>query len=120
MIAIDAIEMMIELTRGDSASIVFSAVNEQGTTYTPQSGDVLKFAVAENVGETPLFTVTNTYASSAEDFWTVYIAPEDTEELDFKDYVWDLQLESDSNVITIIGRTDDISPTFRVWGEVAQ
>ena len=120
MIAIDAIEMMIELTRGDSASIVFSAVNEDGTTYTPQSGDVLKFAVANEVGANPVFVISNTYTTSTETFWTVNIAPNDTADLDFGDYVWDLQIESGNNVTTIIGKTDDLSPTFRVWGEVAQ
>lgn len=120
MIAIDAVEMMIAITRGDSASIVFSAVDEEGTPYTPTAGDVLKFAVANNVGEEPLFTISNTMDESAEAFWQVDIQSEDTQELDFKDYVWDLQIESGDTVDTIIGRTDDVSPVFRVWGEVAQ
>lgn len=120
MIAIDEDEMLIALTRGDSASIVFSAVDEEGTVYTPQVGDVLKFAVATNVGITPLLVVTNTMDQSAEEFWQIDINSEDTQELDFQDYVWDLQIESGDSVDTIIGKTDDVSPVFRVWGEVAQ
>lgn len=120
MIAIDEDEMLIALTRGDSASIVFSAVDEEGTAYTPQVGDVLKFAVATNVGITPLLVITNTMDQSAEEFWQIDIDSEDTQELDFQDYVWDLQIESGDSVDTIIGRTDDVSPVFRVWGEVAQ
>lgn len=120
MIAIDEDEMLIALTRGDSASIVFSAVDEEGTVYTPQVGDVLKFAVATNVGATPLLVITNTMAQSAEEFWQIDINSEDTQELDFQDYAWDLQIESGDSVDTIIGRTDDVSPVFRVWGEVAQ
>lgn len=120
MIAIDEDEMLIALTRGDSASIVFSAVDEEGTVYTPQVGDVLKFAVATNVGATPLLVITNTMAQSAEEFWQIDIDSEDTQELDFQDYAWDLQIESGDSVDTIIGKTDDISPVFRVWGEVAQ
>lgn len=120
MIAIDEDEMLIALTRGDSASIVFSAVDEEGTVYTPQVGDVLKFAVATNVGATPLLVITNTMAQSAEEFWQIDIDSEDTQELDFKDYAWDLQIESGNHVDTIIGKTDDVSPVFRVWGEIAQ
>lgn len=120
MIAIDEDEMLIALTRGDSASIVFSAVDEEGTAYTPQVGDILKFAVATNVGITPLLVITNTMDQSAEEFWQIDIDSEDTQELDFQDYVWDLQIESGDSVDTIIGRTDDVSPIFRVWGEVAQ
>ena len=120
MIAIDAVEMMIAITRGDSASIVFNAVDSEGTSYTPQTGDVLKFAVATTVGVEPLLTIQNTMDESAEDFWQIDIQSEDTEELDFRDYVWDLQIESGEMVDTIIGRTDDVSPIFRVWGEVAQ
>lgn len=120
MIAIDEDEMLIALTRGDSASIVFSAVDEEGTVYTPQVGDVLKFAVATNVGATPLVVITNTMAQSAEEFWQIDINSEDTQELDFQDYAWDLQIESGDSVDTIIGKTDDVSPVFRVWGEVAQ
>lgn len=120
MIAIDEDEMLIALTRGDSASIVFSAVDEEGTVYTPQVGDVLKFAVATKVGTTPLLVVTNTMDQSAEEFWQIDINSEDTQELDFQDYVWDLQIESGDSVDTIIGKTDDVSPVFRVWGEVAQ
>lgn len=120
MIAIDAVEMMIAITRGDSASIVFSAVDEEGTPYTPLAGDVLKFAVATTVGVEPIFTIQNTMDESADEFWQIDIQSEDTEELDFRDYVWDLQIESGDTVDTIIGRTDDVSPVFRVWGEVAQ
>ena len=120
MIAIDGDEMLIAITRGDTASIVFSAVDEEGTTYTPQLGDVLKFAVANKVGETPLFTIENTMGSSAEDFWQIDIESQHTAELDFQDYAWDLQIESGSSVDTIIGKTDDVSPIFRVWGEIAQ
>jgi len=34
--------------------------------------------------------------------------------------VFDVQLANANGVFTIIGKTDAISPTFRVWGEVAK
>lgn len=121
MLTIDTNTMLIELTRGDSASIVFSAVDDEGETYVPTEGDILTFAIAKKVGADPVASVTNTYDGSDLDaFWTILIEPEHTSELKFADYVWDLQLTTSSGVDTIIGKTDDISPKFRVWGEVAQ
>ena len=112
--------MLIELTRGDNASIVFSAVNGEGATYEPSAGDKLQFAVAKKVGTEPLFSITNTMVTDDDAFWTIQILPEHTKELKFGDYVYDVQLSNSSGVDTIIGETDDIHPTFRVWGEVAE
>lgn len=121
MLYIDANKMIIELTRSDSASIVFSAVDGEGTTYEPTEGDVLTFAVSKKLGADPLFSVSNTYdGTDTETFWTVEIQPEHTSEQKFGDYVWDLQLKTTTGTMTIIGKTDNLSPKFRVWGEVAK
>lgn len=121
MLSINTETMLIELTRGDNASIVFSAVDSDGTTYTPSTGDKLKFAVAKKVGAEPLFQIETekTALNTNDDFWTIQILPEHTRELKFGDYAYDVQLSNSSGVDTIIGETDDIHPTFRVWGEVA-
>ena len=132
MLNIDTTTMLIELTRGDSASIVFSAVTKEGTPYEPTEGDVLKFAVAKKVGAEPLGVVSNTYDGVNEEaFWTIAIGGDfwtegETEKFKFADYVWDAQiqmwdaeLEEFTGVDTIIGKTSDLSPTFRVLGEVA-
>lgn len=121
MLTIDTNTMLIELTRGDSASIVFSAVDDEGETYVPVTGDILTFAVAKKVGADPIFSVSNEYdGTDLEGFWTIEILPEHTDGQKFADYVWDLQLTTSSGVDTIIGKTDTLSPKFRVWGEVAQ
>ena len=57
MLAINTETMLIELTRGDTASIVFSAKDKSGTTYSPSTGDKLKFAVAKKVGAEPIFEI---------------------------------------------------------------
>ena len=121
MLYIDANQMLIELTRSDTASIVFSAVDGAGTTYVPAEGDVLTFAVGKKLGADPLFSVSNTFdGSDTESFWTIEIQSEHTAEQKFGDYVWDLQLKTSTGTTTIIGKTDNISPKFRIWGEVAQ
>ena len=124
MLKIDNENMIIALTRGDTANIVFSAVDEQGTSYTPVANDKLTFSVAKKVGQDPVFEpITNTMISSATDFWTITLQPAHTNNLKFGDYVFDVQLTryngGNEEVDTIIGTTDDMKPTFRVWGEVS-
>lgn len=110
---------LIELTRGDSASIIFGAKDAEGNDYVPVAGDELKLAVAKKVGADPIFEVVNTMESDATVFWTINIPSSVTKEMKFADYAYDVQLISGSSVTTIIGKTDTITPTFRVWGEVA-
>lgn len=119
MLKIDTEKMMICLTRGDTASIVFSAVDEDGNAYSPQEGDELRFAVAKKVGADPLFEIPSVMLNDADEFWTITIQPAHTNPLKFDDYAFDVQLTHDGEVDTIIGVTDEITPTFRVWGEVA-
>ena len=111
---------LIELTRGDSATIIFGAKDAQGKAYIPVSGDELKFAVAKKVGADPIFEVANTMDGDADAFWTINIPASVTSDMKFTDYAYDVQLKSGSSVTTIIGQTDSITPTFRVWGEVAK
>lgn len=119
MLKIDSEKMIIAMTRGDTANIVFSAVDEQGTTYVPVANDVLRFAVAKKVGADPLFELTNIMSNDATAFWTITIQPANTNSLKFGDYAFDVQLTHNGEVDTIIGATDEINPIFRVWGEVA-
>ena len=111
---------LIELTRGDSASIIFGAKDAQGNDYIPVTGDELKFAVAKKVGADPIFEVANTMDDDAESFWTINIPASVTNDMKFTDYSYDVQLKSGSSVTTIIGQTDSITPSFRVCGEVAK
>lgn len=140
MLNIDTNTMTIALTRGDTASIVFSAVDGSGTTVTPSTGDKLKFAVAKKWGAEPIFEIETekTALNTDDDFWTIVIGGnnewyqkdadgqvilEGDKKIDlfkFADYVWDVEYIANSGAVdTIIGKTDDISPTFRVLGEAA-
>jgi len=175
MLAIDTSTMMIALTRGDSASIVFSAVDKEGNLWNPSAvTDQLKFSVAKKVGAEPLFEIVNTYDGTVDydevdidentynahpawyytesggvytkctaedaydsnetyymldcgDFWIITIdedawneaAEKLGTEMKFTDYVYDVQISTSTGADTIIGKTDTITPIFRVWGEVA-
>ena len=86
----------IELTRGDTARISLSITKADGTPYD-YSADTVLFSVKTSVLSTELVlqkTVTD---------GTVYIAPSDTEELKYGDYVYDVELTTQSgDVCTII------------------
>ena len=134
MLKIDTETFMIELTRGDSASIVFGAVDKDGNAWNPQyTTDKLTFAVAKKFGGEPLMVIENTYdgtdpatETSLANFWTIVIPKEKwlddngNDKFKFQDYVYDVQVSTLSGADTIIGQTDEITPTFRVWGEVAE
>ena len=137
MLTIDTNTMMISVTRGDYVSIVFSAKDAEETTWHPSADDVLTFAVGKKYGAEPVISKSNTYDGEDEtSFWTIEIKDEDWYKkdsdgnvvyvdgepslIDFGSYVWDLQLTTSSGKVTIIGKSDDYSPKFKVWGDVAE
>lgn len=176
MLNINTDTFEIAITRGDSASITFSAIQMDGKTYEPSVGEILKFAVAKKWGGEPLMDIPNTLEEmpstyvlatpTEEDFtlepehyyteeegvytqctsadvydpetpyyildfsswWTINITRSDwldsagNDKFKFADYVYDVQISTDTDDITIIGKDDDngIEPTFKVLGEVAE
>lgn len=59
MLTINTETFEIDITRGDSASIEFSAKQKNKKTYIPAVTDVLKFAVSKKWGGTPLMEINN-------------------------------------------------------------
>ena len=132
MVNVDTEKQLIEMTRGDNVSIVLSAAYPDDTPSSPhkyvaQTGDRLKLSIGKKYGSW-LTEIVNEKTSSmtADDFWTIEIKPEHTEELKFRDYFFDVQLEvynssADTyDIVTIIGKTDNVTPTIRLWGEVSE
>ena len=128
MFEIDKDTKWIYMTRGDSETIVFSAKDPEGEPFVPTAHDKLIFSAAKKWGDDPpLLRIENTMVDDAEDFWTVIFEPEHTKDLEFKKYCYDVQIELRSSddqedpddVITIIGKTETLSPTLVIWGEVS-
>lgn len=96
----------IYLTRGDSAGFDVSIYN--GTTpYTLQEGDILTFTVRQNLYSAKVIEKTGT---------TIHfdLEPADTKDLQFGDYLYDIQLTFANGEINTI-----IPPSlFQVMGEV--
>ena len=178
MLKIDEEKQMICLTRGDTASILFSAIDEDGSLWNPSyDTDRITFAVAKKWGGTNLMEISQTYGDfyddelykevsvgadsfnkhktwfytksddeyiqctansvydneetyymrDCDDFWTITIKRDDwldgngNDKFKFSDYVFDVQISTELfGDDTIIGQTDEITPTFRVWGEAAE
>lgn len=124
MVKVDTKTMWIYLTRGDSAIIVFSAENEEGKPFHPSNGDKLVFKVTKKLGdeESRVLVIENEMDNNEEEYWSIKFKPEDTKNLAFGKYFYDVEINICDNgevvdVDTIIGKTDEITPTFMIWGE---
>ena len=128
MIKIDQETQWIYMTRADSENIVFGAVDKlTGDPYIPKNKDRLIFSAAKKVGDEPLVEIVNEMDGDAEAFWNIRFDPEDTENLVFGKYAYDVELQIRNSTTgeledrkTIIGKTDTISPTLVIWGEVTK
>ncbi len=96
----------IKITRGDSGEIDLTIYDTDGREYELKDGDEVLFTVKETVhSPNPLIQKSGTQIS---------ILPEDTQNLSYKKYVYDVQLT------TAAGNVDTIIPpsTFEVLSEV--
>ena len=88
----------ITLTRGDTGIFNISLQSQDGKAYTPQTGDTLRFALSEGFGKEALFI-----KNIPIDTCILEIEPNDTKDLKFKKYKYDVQFTSaQGRVSTII------------------
>ncbi|MBC8585554.1 hypothetical protein [Youxingia wuxianensis] len=99
----------MELTRGDTGRFTVSVQNQDGSPYSPASGDVMVFSVKKSVTDTE-YLIHKTITGGQ-----VIIEPEDTQSLPFGNYVYDIQLTLENGDVNTI-----VPPsTFTVCGEVS-
>lgn len=103
----------ISLTRGDTFETLVSMKYKNGTSYTPQAGDVIRFAMKtpkmttgkkEYMDKTPLIqkVIPN-------DTLILALEPSDTKNLSFGDYKYDIEITfSNGKVCTFIDDADFI------------
>lgn len=100
----------ISLTRGDTARLTVTITNicDDGL-YIPSPGDVFKFTVKESVYESnSIFQKVSTGSPIFK------IDPIDTKSLDFRKYVYDIELETpNGEIYTIVPYSE-----FRILKEV--
>lgn len=102
---------VIYITRGDSACFNISATYEDcvgSERYEFQPGDQLMLSVKKtnkDFDEDILIQVTDTVTTPSK-IWPLYLAPEDTKQLKFDTYYYDVQLtKEDGWVDTIVTST---------------
>ena len=111
MFSIDA-NSNIAITRGDTAVLAISLKNKDGTDYVIKSGDVLVFTVKENV-YTKDITIQKQFVDEQ-----IKINPQDTNELSYGTYYYDVQLTTASgDVFTVITPHKFEIKTEVTWSE---
>ncbi len=92
----------ISLTRGDSCTIQVGITDDNGDAYTPKDGDTIRFAVKKTVADTnPLILKTIPL-----DTMILKLEPNDTKPLEFRTYVYDIELTtSEGDTYTFITKS---------------
>lgn len=105
--------MSISITRGDSATFIVS-MKKDGVVVPFEAGDKVYFTVktSVNTAQKLIQKIITEFTEDGEAM--IYILPEDTKQLEFKQYVYDVQLTAaDGSVTTFIKPSG-----FIVGGEV--
>lgn len=100
----------IFLTRGDTFKAHLTINYPDGTEYTPVEGDSIRFALKEDVEDEECLI----WRDIPIDTMLLVIYPEDTKELEFGSYVYDIQLtKANGDVDTFI-----TASKFKITAEV--
>lgn len=92
----------ITLTRGDSFAADIGITQPNGDPYIPSEGDQVRFAMKRNVKEEEVLILKEIPI----DTLRLVLDPEDTKDLDFGNYVYDIQLtKSTGEVDTFITKS---------------
>lgn len=93
---------IITLTRGDSFAADIGIVQPNGDPYIPSEGDQIRFAMKRNVKDEEVLILKDIPI----DTLRLVLDPEDTKDLDFGYYVYDIQLtKSTGEVDTFITKS---------------
>jgi hypothetical protein len=89
----------IFLTRGDTFKAHLTINYPDGSVYTPKEGDSIRFALKENIDDEECLILREIPI----DTMLLVLYPEDTKELEFGSYVYDIQLtKANGDVDTFI------------------
>ncbi len=100
----------VTMTRGDTVNIKVSLSDGYGGEYVPDENDEIRFALKKTYDDNyPLI-----YKVVPHDTMILKINPEDTKDLDFGTYVYDLQITfANGDVLTFVTKAQ-----FRIEEEV--
>lgn len=106
MVYINNATKNIKMTRGDTAKIQIS-IELDGELYSPQEGDYIRFAVKYSYHSPDVILV----KEIPKDTMLLHIEPEDTKEMYFSKYVYDVEITFENgDVSTFIQGEFEILP----------
>ena len=85
----------IHLTKGDSAYLNVEITNDDGTPYAIKEGDTLTMTVKATNG-------TKIFSKTVQAYESIILEPKDTAEVGVGRYKYDIQLNTENQVYTII------------------
>ena len=85
----------IHLTQGDSAYLTVEITNDDGTLYSIKEGDTLTMTV-KSTNRTKIFSKT------VQAYESIIIEPKDTADVGVGRYKYDIQLNTENQIYTII------------------
>lgn len=97
----------LAIVRGTTKTMTISVTAEDGSVYTLEEGEILRFGVKKYPGDTAyLFSKDMSSSSLADGVYTFKIDPADTEDLDFGCYYYDVGLQHGSEYFNVIPCSD--------------
>lgn len=92
----------ITIVRGTTNGFSLTVTDDDGNAYTLQTGEFFRFGVKQTPTDTQ-YLMTKTFSEANEDGdYAFSIVPDDTAELQFGSYWYDIGLQSGSNYFNII------------------
>ena len=123
MFKIDSVSKQISLTRGDIALIEVSAKNEDGTDYTFQVGDIVRFKVFKRKDCGCIELQKDVEVTEAGTTVNVLLTSEDSKIGGIINkpakYWYEVEVNPDTSCQTIIGYDEDGEKVFMLYPESA-
>lgn len=120
MIKIDE-EKTIHLTRGDSATIVVTAQNDDGSNYEFQKGDTLRLKVMLKKKVEEIVLTKDIIIDFNKESVEIELTSDETRIGDYINkpvtYWYEIELNPNNNSTTIIGYDDDGPKQFKLYPE---
>mgnify|MGYP004619568375 CR=1 FL=1 len=120
MIKIDE-EKTIHLTRGDSATIVVTAQNDDGSNYEFQKGDTLRLKVMSKKKVEEIVLTKDIIIDSNKESVEIELTSDETRIGDYINkpitYWYEVELNPDNNSTTIIGYDENGPKQFKLYPE---
>lgn len=120
MIKIDE-EKTIHLTRGDTATIVITAQNDDGSNYEFQKGDTLRLKVMSKKKVEEIVLTKDIIIDSNKESVEIELTSDETRIGDYINkpitYWYEVELNPDNNSTTIIGYDENGPKQFKLYPE---